>query len=195
MRAEKSGTAAQGGVRLVGVALTAAALVGGGLAGCGPVKSSSRPAATSPSASTMPRACQHLREVRTAVSDPPAKGDFLISGEVFGPFEHGEPYLVITLDDRGLHFSPTTVAYGDYNVCFVESRRVDAHHDVSFTFFVSGPRMTMASVQAGTIGGGVFCPGAESWGVFIDDGATTANIPSADNLTVNPGPGCRTVVT
>ena len=187
----------------------ATGLVLAGLAACGTAAAGGKPAVsaghgdkpvakpvTTAAHAHIPKACSGLTIVRTASSDPVPPGGFLAEPEQFGAYVPGKPFLVLTLDDHGLRFSPDTVRFGTYDVCFVDRRAADAGHDVSFRFFVTGPRLPMSSIAAGTIGNVLFCPGAEGWLLFVDDQPASGKAsPRYGNLGVEPGTGCETVVT
>jgi hypothetical protein len=114
-------------------------------------------------------------------------------GESFDAWSPDAPFVVATLDDRGLHFSPDEIAGGLYNVCFVDSRTHRTHADeVVLDFcFCAGPLLTTLSVAAGTIGSGMLCPITAQVDVSIDD--RPAQLPaSPTGLSIEPRPGCPT---
>ena len=183
-------------VAVVGVAT--AVLAGCGAASYNPQPNHGKPQAHLTAAGTMPRACSDLTKVRTPETDPPGlqDGHTFFTAEQFGAFVRGAPYLVATLDSHGLHFSRASVVGGTYDICFVDRRAKDKGKDIALDFYVSGPRVMMSSVHAGTIGPGLFCPGAETGGIFIDDVPAT-NVPSSNDewVAIVSSPGCHTVVT
>ena len=100
----------------------------------------------------------------------------------FKPPVAGAPIIHARLDDRGLHFNPSHIASGIFNVTFTDSRtnRVPGT-DVALHIYVSGPMISMLSVHAGQTGGGLLCFGAVSEGVTVNH----------FDLSVSNSRGCR----
>jgi hypothetical protein len=111
----------------------------------------------------------------------------------FKPPVPGAPTVRANLDDTGLHFNPSQIASGIYNVAFSD-RRTDRipGTDVALHIYVSGPGYSMLSVHAGETGGGLLCWGAVSEGVTVD-GVDLAEVGS--DLTIAQSAACQTPVT
>jgi hypothetical protein len=111
----------------------------------------------------------------------------------FKPPVSGAPIIRAKLDDNGLHFNPSRIASGVYNVAFSDMRtdRIPGT-DVALHIYVSGPGYSMLSVHAGETGGGLLCWGAVSEGVTVN-GFDLAEAGSG--LTIEPSNACQTPVT
>jgi hypothetical protein len=109
----------------------------------------------------------------------------------FKPPVPGAPIIRARLDDTGLHFNPSRIASGIYNVAFSDTRsdRLPGT-DVALHIYVSGPGYSMLSVHAGETGGGLLCWGAVSAGVTVNGYDF-----SGGELTIDPSPACATPVT
>ena len=145
---------------------------------------------------TEPAACRHLTPVRTGPggSIPPPTGPYAFpTSESFGSWTPGAPYIVATLDDSGVHFSPAGITAGEYNVCFVDARTHRTHaNDVVLDFyFDNGPLLMGLSVKAGTIGSDMLCPVLSTPGLTIGDVPVDLN-QAAGSLSIAPGADCPT---
>jgi hypothetical protein len=177
----------------IAVAASAAACAAGAGATTRPPAATNAPA----HAAAEPAACRGLAPVREdhegTIRLPPGEYGFP-AGENFDAWSPGKPYVVATLDDTGLHFSPAAIKAAVYNVCFVDAR---SHRTgggaVLDLFFDGGPLLPGLSVKAGTIGADLLCPVLDAPGVTI--GNRPLDDPEiGDSLSISYGAGCPTVI-
>jgi hypothetical protein len=85
-----------------------------------------------------------------------------------------------------LHFTPSHVECGVYNVAFSDTRtdRIPGT-EVALHFFVDNVYVTILSVRAGETGGGTLGFGATGWAVTVD-GVAIADYPGNEPLQIDP---------
>ena len=126
----------------------------------------------------------------------------------FKPPVPGAPIIRAKLDDTGLHFTPSHIASGVYNVAFSDTRAaripgtdvalhiygpyrsmlsVHAGEEPTITLPPLPPYSSMLSVHAGETGGGLLCWGGVSEGVTVDGFDLTSG-----GLTIDPPDACPT---
>ena len=129
----------------------------------------------------------------TLRTQPPIEQPSHISPN-FKPPVPGAPIIQAHLDDTGLHFSPSRIASGIYNIAFSDTRthRIP-NTDVAVHVYVSGPGISMLSVHAGQTGGGLLCFGAYAEGVTVDH--VDLSVAINPYLTIDPSPACDSPVT
>jgi hypothetical protein len=88
----------------------------------------------------------------------------------FKPPVPGAPIIRAELDDTGLHFTPSHIECGVYNVAFSDTRTnripgtaVALHFEKTFP-----PYIRILSVHAGQTGGGLLAFGGVGWAVTVD---------------------------
>jgi hypothetical protein len=90
----------------------------------------------------------------------------------FKPPVPGAPLIRAVLDETGLHFNPSRIARGVYNIAFSDtlSDRVPGTHQVvlHIRHVPLGHSWTVLSVRAGETGGGFLCGGFDDAVVTVD---------------------------
>jgi hypothetical protein len=96
----------------------------------------------------------------------------------FRPPVPGAPIVRVALDDTGLHFTPSHIECGVYNVAFSDTRRDRIPgSEVVLHFYVDNIYLALLSVRAGHTGGGTLGFGAAGWALTVDGGAPEGGGP------------------
>jgi hypothetical protein len=114
----------------------------------------------------------------------------------FKPPVPGAPIIRATLDDTGLHFNPSHIECGVYNVAFSDTRsdRIPGT-EVALHFYVDNVYVTLLSVHAGETGGGLLGFGAVGWAATVDGIAVSGSSQLIIDPPTDPTAACATPVT
>jgi hypothetical protein len=140
-------------------------------------------------------ACAHLGHVTTSTYDRDSlpAGPGWPAGETFASYSAKDKVVVAVLSSTGVHFTPSAVPGGDYDICFVnELASKYKGQDVALDVEGSALQLNIGAVHAGTIGGVQLCPGNEWESVSVNDGLSRINVGP---LSVSPSKGCGVPVT
>jgi hypothetical protein len=168
----------------------------------GPVSATAEPTTPSSPITTVPASGTPATTPNTGptpgptISSPPTTNGGpppFTTGFKFNGAIAGAPVIAVVLDDGGVHIAPNHVAGGAYNVAFTDARsNRHAADAVVFHVYITGPRIVVLSVRAGTTGGSQLCPGAISSLVTLNGSPLAAG---GDFLEVDDGGDCTTPVT